>query len=195
MIYFTADQHFGHEKIIDYLDRPFKSIAHMNDEIIGRHNEVVGHDDNVYILGDFTLGDFETAKSYIVRLNGNLRFLSGSHDFRWFPKYTQTLAIDGRIIRFFPPLHTLLVDRKEIGMEGEYPLVIALCHYAMRRWDRSHYDSLHLFGHSHCRLSNPAFRSMDIGVDCNNYYPFSLDDVLDLLIQGEKHVKQSFDSK
>ena len=184
MIYFTADQHFGHEKIIGYLDRPFSSIKHMDDEIIRRHNEVVGHDDNVYILGDFTLDDFDAARSYIIRLNGNLRFLSGSHDFCWFPKDIKVMRIEDRIVRFFPPLHTMLVDREEIGMEGEFPLVIALCHYAMRRWDRSHYDSLHLFGHSHGRLYTPTFHSMDIGVDCNNYYPFSLDTVLDLLIRG-----------
>ena len=37
------------------------------------------------------------------------------------------------------------------------PQLVVLCHYAMRVWDRSHYGSWHLYGHSHGNL--PPWKS------------------------------------
>ena len=34
MIYFTADLHLNHEKIIEFCDRPYKNAEHMNDRLI-----------------------------------------------------------------------------------------------------------------------------------------------------------------
>jgi calcineurin-like phosphoesterase family protein len=46
----------------------------------------------------------------------------------------------------------------------------------MRTWEKSHYNSWHLFGHSHGKL--PSFgKSFDIGVDTNDFYPYSFDEV------------------
>lgn len=61
---------------------------------------------------------------------------------------------------------------------GGYPQVIVLCHYALRVWDRSHYGSWHLFGHSHGHLPGLGL-SLDIGVDCHGYRPLSLAEVAD----------------
>lgn len=53
-----------------------------------------------------------------------------------------------------------------------------LSHYAMRVWNKSHHQSIHLYGHSHGTL--PGFgRSMDVGVDTNNLYPYHLDEIID----------------
>jgi calcineurin-like phosphoesterase family protein len=62
----------------------------------------------------------------------------------------------------------------------KYPETIILCHYAMRVWDRSHYGSMHLYGHSHGHLPDYG-KSMDVGVDCHNYYPISVDHVRERL--------------
>ena len=48
-----------------------------------------------------------------------------------------------------------------------------MCHYAMHVWPRSHYNSWHIFGHSHGALSLPGKR-WDVGVDNNNYMPVSM---------------------
>lgn len=55
MIYFTADIHFGHARIIDYCDRPFNNADEMDRVLIKNWNSVVGSKDVVYILGDLTL--------------------------------------------------------------------------------------------------------------------------------------------
>ena len=39
--YFTADQHFGHQNIIGYCDRPFHSVGEMNAVLVANWNAVV----------------------------------------------------------------------------------------------------------------------------------------------------------
>lgn len=55
MIYFTADLHFYHEKIIKHTKRPYHTVDAMNKSLIKRWNDKISYDDEVYILGDFTL--------------------------------------------------------------------------------------------------------------------------------------------
>lgn len=146
-----------------------------------RWNQRVGNLDTVYHLGDFTLGGYKEFKSYLSRLNGDIRFVPGGHDFRWFGYVDRSAASwDGIPPTILPPMQNI-----EIAQE-KYPLVIVLCHYAMRVWDRSHYGSLHLYGHSHGRLHGLG-RSMDVGVDCHAFYPIRLDRIIDQLLAIPKH--------
>src|ERR1017187_8378616 len=54
--WFTADQHFGHKRIIELSGRPFGSVEEMNEAVVDRWNAVVAPDDLVWVLGDFALG-------------------------------------------------------------------------------------------------------------------------------------------
>ena len=155
MYFFTADEHYGHTNIIRYCNRPFGSIDEMNRELIKRHNEVVCKDDRVVHAGDFTLHNRKTAHLYISQFNGQHIFLSGSHD-RW---------LKGE--RF--------IWEKKI--EGQYVIV---CHYAMRTWPKSHYGSWQLYGHSHGKLTPERFQ-YDIGVDNNDFYPVSFEQLKRIL--------------
>jgi len=51
MIYFTADDHLGHKNIIRFCDRPFHNVHNMNKLLIQNWNEVVSHNDTVFVLG------------------------------------------------------------------------------------------------------------------------------------------------
>ncbi len=53
---------------------------------------------------------------------------------------------------------------------------ITMCHYCMRVWHLSHYNSWHVFGHSHGRLEAIG-KSFDVGVDCNNFKPISWEEL------------------
>jgi len=75
--WFTSDTHFGHNKIIEYCKRPFKSLEEMNETLIKNWNEVVKTDDTVFHLGDFSFRGFHTYKN---RLNGNIILVQGNHD-------------------------------------------------------------------------------------------------------------------
>jgi len=155
-IFFTSDLHFGHKNVIKYSNRPFSSVEEMNEELIRRFNSKVKNGDIVYDLGDFA---FKNPKKYLERLNGNIIRIKGSHD---------SDMKEPRMLVIRPPE---LLD--EFGNHRS----ITLCHYAMRTWETSHYGSFHLFGHSHGTLP-PYGLSFDVGVDCWNYYPLSLEEVI-----------------
>lgn len=151
MYFFTADEHYNHKKIIEYCNRPFKSIDEMNEVIISNFNSVVSKTDVTVHCGDFCWCKNQIEASLIIkRLNGNHIFLKGSHD-RWItksPKYIWHKHINGQFI--------------------------VACHYAMRTWERSYHGSWQVFGHSHGRLE-PIGKQWDVGVDNNNFYPVSFD--------------------
>lgn len=171
MIFFTSDEHLGHSRIIEYCNRPFVDVDEMDNTIIERHNSLVGHEDTVYHLGDFTFKNSTNADIYKSRLNGRHIFLKGNHD------KDKTL----------PHIIELKIE--------EQPLV--LCHYAMRVWNLSHYGSWNLHGHSHGMLV-PYGLQLDVGVDNNKFYPVSFDTVKEIMatrphIMNDSHILNKHD--
>lgn len=79
-IFFTSDHHFGHANIIKYCDRPFGSVAEMNEQLRRKWCEVVGPDDVVYHLGDLALGEFERSMAVAASLPGKKYLIPGNHD-------------------------------------------------------------------------------------------------------------------
>ncbi len=167
-VWFTADTHFGHANIIRYCKRPCASVTEMDDMLIENWNQVVRPGDYMYHLGDFAMGGRDQAAHYFSRLNGVISIVPGGHDKRWLRK-GEYRSKSGHPVTILSPLHTLKLSIPGIAQHQ----MVVLCHYAMRVWDRSHYGSWHLYGHSHGNLP-PLQNSLDVGVDCWDYYPLSL---------------------
>lgn len=164
MIHFGADFHLRHKNIIRYANRPFSSIGEHDAKLIFNWNSVVMPNDTVYFLGDFCLSSRIDTLDYISRLNGHIKFIFGNHD-----KSLRALHRDGCSSAEF------LGDYAEITHEGQF---IVLTHYSFRVWNKSHYGSWNLYGHSHGSLpDNPHALSIDVGVDCHNYTPISFPQV------------------
>ncbi|PYI51218.1 phosphoesterase [Paenibacillus flagellatus] len=79
-VFLTSDHHFGHQHIIDFESRPFADVEEMNETMIARWNDVVGRDDRVYHLGDFSFLNKEKTKAIVERLNGYKVLIMGHHD-------------------------------------------------------------------------------------------------------------------
>ncbi len=170
-IWFTSDTHFGHANIIRYCDRPYSSLSEMDEALVAKWNQVVRPNDIVYHLGDFTLGKQEQAAAHFAHINGRISVIPGGHDKGWVSK-GEYISKSGHPVVILPPLVTI-----KLPVPGVEPSqMIVLCHYAMRVWDRSHYGSWHLYGHSHCNLPQ-HLKSLDVGIDCWNYFPVSLEQV------------------
>jgi len=165
-IFFTSDHHFGHKNIIRFCDRPFANVTEMDEELVQRWNALVGHDDTVYHLGDFTLGGRQAARRYLSRLRGVINFLvtPWHHDKRWLPKDDGLWSASAEVV-FLPPL---------VVVQHDPP--ITLCHYPMAGWERSHYGAWHLHGHSHGRFPSVP-RRLDVGVDAWDFYPVPLEEI------------------
>ena len=161
MIFFTADQHYGHSNIIDYCNRPFEDVNEMDKTLVMNHNAVVRDGDTVVHGGDFSMhSKYEyVLQRYVSVLKGEHIFLTGSHD-KWLRK---------------SPYQTLHIWERTIEKQ-----FVVVCHYAMRTWAKSHYNSYQLYGHSHGRLE-PIGKQWDIGVDNNHFYPVSYKQIKDIM--------------
>ena len=157
MIWFTADTHFFHANILGFCHRPWDTVEEMDTALITNWNELVDDDDIIYHLGDFVMGDARLARKYFSQLKGNIRVVPGSHDKKWIKSAYHTYSKSGYEVFILPPLCTITSK-----IDGK-PQPIVLCHYAMKVWDRSHYNSYQLYGHSHGRLPGVG-KQYDVGV-------------------------------
>jgi len=171
--FFTSDTHFCHANILRYCNRPqlkdgdlgpdgnwiSREIANsrrkeMDEFLIEKWNSVVKKGDTVYHMGDFA---FANIIDYMNRLNGHILFTLGNHD----KQLKQELPV-----RDLPYKRVITINNRKI----------VLSHFAMRVWDNSHFNSWHLYGHSHGTLTTSG-KSFDVGVDAQNYTPISFEEV------------------
>lgn len=157
----TADQHFNHFAICKFTDRPFKNVWAMNTFLIDKWNERVSERDVVYCLGDLGWGDLQETLDI---LNGKIIYI---HSLEWTHERA-TMRFKDR----FESVSPLMTIQRVFNHKKIY---ITMCHYCLRTWPKAHYNSWHLFGHSHGRLKSKG-KSWDVGVDNNNYVPLSLDE-------------------
>lgn len=170
--YWTSDPHFLHNNIIRYCDRPFANLDDMHHALITNWNNTVAPDDNIYIIGDVSFGKPEPTNEILSQLNGNKFLVRGNHDthierhsgkhFKWIKDYAEMYVVD---------------ETLDSGKQ-----LIIMLHYAMKVWNRAHYGSWQLYGHSHGGLpDDPNSKSMDVGMDANNYTPISYQQIKEIM--------------
>ena len=175
-VMFTSDQHFGHENIIRFCNRPFKDVDHMNEVMVERWNAVVDEDQTVFHLGDFSYrGRDRTVPSYLNRLNGNVILIRGNHD-------------KPRDEKHFVEAH----DLAEV-MVGDQRII--MFHYAMTVWNHSFRGSWMIHGHSHGTLAPRWDRKItDVGVDSWGFKPISFFQLEKEMLQHGEETVQDLDS-
>jgi len=180
--FFTADTHFSHERILEITDRyrDFSSIADHDDRIVDAINATVGRDDELYVLGDFC---WRAEESWASKLKcRRIHLIFGNHDKAKLGKIFKT-AEDTTIVKI---------------ADGPTQREVFCSHYPHAYWPKSHYGSLHLYGHVHAERETtldaafPGRKSTDAGVDnakilLGEYRPFSQDDVFDILLPRPGH--------
>lgn len=165
MIWFTADTHFGHAKLLEYEPRPFASVEAMDEALISYWNSVVDKNDTIYHLGDFGLQNSdEYVHRLLSRLKGNKILIFGNHD----RKAVLRCPLWGSV-------HETMLIKVRVRPTDRHRQKIRLCHFAWRTWNSQHHDAWMLHGHSHGHLYDIGGKSMDVGVDSHNYFPISLD--------------------
>lgn len=159
-VWFTADLHFGHDNVINYCNRPFSFVEDMDEALIANWNSRVKPQDFVFCVGDFGFGSKESLKKIFNQLQGQKCLIKGNHD-------KEALSLGWQWVKDYYELSLKDFDKK-----------IILSHYAMRVWNGSYRGSLMLYGHSHGKLPGNT-QSTDVGVDCWDYAPCNLDQILD----------------
>ena len=194
-LFFTSDTHYSHSNICSAttnwtessnLTRQFDSLDHMNDTIVNNINNMVGEDDILIHLGDFSFGGFDKIEEFRSRINcKNIHLVLGNHDHhiernkegiqRLFSSVQDYLRLEVR-----RPVSKSMMDR--------YTFVCM--HYPIASWHDMNQGVIHLHGHvhlpSHLRVAEG--KAMDVGVDGNDLEPISLDEVL--WIMKDREVKK-----
>lgn len=166
MIWVTSDTHFAHRNIIKHCSRPYEDVDSMDTGMINNINDVVKKTDTLYHLGDFA---WRTPAQYFLdKINcKDVRLILGNHDdVKYCGGFTSVKYYD------------------KIKYNGNR---FILMHYPLLSWETMRYDAIHLFGHCHGTITEwkeqhlPNALSMDVGVDCNNYRPLSLDEIITIM--------------
>lgn len=115
MRYYIADNHFHHAKMNTAMDkRGFESLEAMHDYMIKQWNSVVRKNDEVVILGDFSLGKGEETNGILRQLNGKKFLVNGGHD-----KFLQDRKFDQSLFQWIKPYAEMHDDGRKV----------VLCHY------------------------------------------------------------------
>lgn len=178
MIFFTSDHHLFHTNILRLCNRPFETIEKMNEAIICNHNSVVTDNDTTYNLGDLF---YKTNPTNVARtlekFNGKIKILPGNHDKVCQQAlnngYLKDLISSGKveIIGDFYPSQTI----KVLELEGK---ILVISHYPLDSWCHSFRNSYMIHGHCHGKLSTKNIKRIDVGVDCNNFYPITFGEII-----------------
>lgn len=188
MIFFTADNHFGHANIIEYARRPFSSVEEMDAVMVDNWNRVVNPDDTVYLLGDFAVVTrYSSVAEAFARLNGKINVVPGGRDKFWVStkraRRGELSTRTGHYVRVMPAI--MEFDTCIKWMDGKTKR-IALSHYPLVSWDKATYNAWMFHGHLHGRAGGIGL-SLDVGVDTHRFTPWSLDEAVEWMRSIEKN--------
>jgi len=186
-LWFTSDTHYNHANICSattkWTDpvtcREFKTLEHMNAHLVGNINEMVGQDDILIHLGDWSFGGFEQIELFRNQIVcKNVHIITGNHD------HHIENNREGCQSLFLSVNKYLNLDVKwNVGTPLMGEQRFALMHFPIASWDNMARGAIHLHGHVHFepRLRIGAGKMMDVGVDGNGLYPIQMSEVLRLM--------------
>jgi calcineurin-like phosphoesterase family protein len=190
-LYFTSDSHFSHSNICSATTqwkdagdaaRQFSSLEDMNRTIVDNINAVVGENDILFHLGDWSFGGFEQIEKFRSQLVcKNIHIVLGNHDHHIERNKDGIQSLFSSVNSFIPHL---LVKREIEGSKGMMERFgFCVFHYPIASWIDMNSGVIHLHGHVHLpkHLKLGKGRSLDVGMDGNDMKPYSLDDVMQLV--------------
>jgi len=186
-LFFTSDTHYSHSNICsattnwsvnDGYARKFDSLQDMNQRLVDNINNMVGEDDILIHLGDWSFGGFDKIEEFRSQINcKNIHLTFGNHDHhiernkegiqRLFSSVQQYLRLE--------------VRRPNGKLVDKFSFVCM--HYPIASWHDMNQGVIHLHGHVHLpyHLRLADGKAMDVGVDGNELEPISMDEILGIM--------------
>lgn len=194
MIFFTSDLHFGHANVIKYCSRPFASVEEMNEILIKNWNEVVGPEDTVYCLGDYSMS-FHYVPEVTPRLNGKKYLVPGNHDFchSYHKKARNLEKREAQIKRYEEAGWIVLPEQTTLDIPGV--ATVQMCHHPYHFVDGDHHDDKYerwrpkddgrwlLCGHVHEKWKVVG-RMINVGVDQWDFKPVAITEIQKIICES-----------
>lgn len=192
-----SDPHWYHHNIVELCGRPFEPGYHMTEELIKRFNEKSSEEAIVYCLGDFSLSA-SAVGSILPRLKyKEIHLLCGNHDKCWKALLHPELEGQRHWIQDYKDWGFTSLGLEEVmEIEGRQ---VSLGHLPYRgSGDHSNTERYsqqrpvdkgipRLHGHRHSkpeekiRYTSRGTLMLDLGVDGNEYYPYTYEEVVKLI--------------
>lgn len=187
----TSDIHLSHPSILYFhpkrrmaagitleeLQADKKAAIEKHDEwLIDLWNKTVKKQDNIYILGDFCLGNRVRTEQILKRLNGKKYLIRGNHDksCKGLENYFEWVG-DIKEVKFTNNQYKYIDPNEAFTLE--------MHHFPMLSWNRRPHGTCHIHGHCHNSISdfntNSAELRVDVGFDSNlgNYNFIELEEL------------------
>ena len=187
MIWFTSDTHYNHSNIClgtsrwdDKSElRPFQTLQEHNDVLVHNINSNIHEDDTLFHLGDFSFGGFDSIEEFRNRIIcRNLHIITGNHDHH--------IENNKKNIQ-----NVFTSVQKYLELEISESRLI-LMHFPISSWNNLNKGAIHLHGHIHFshekKFGNG--KMLDVGVDGNNYKPYSLQEIFELM--NDRPIKSQY---
>lgn len=148
----TLISYFNHTNIIKHCNRD----PNWQNEFINNWNNLITDKNSiVFHLGDFA---FYPCPDIVKSLCGKIILVLGNHDSK---------AIKDK--KYYSCFHKV-IDYAELSFKDSSKEIndfFCLSHYPMLRWNKSHYNSMMLHGHSHSNVNhlNVGLKRLDVGYD------------------------------
>ena len=186
-LWFTSDTHYNHANICSattkWTDpvtcREFKSLEHMNAHLVGNINEMVGQDDILFHLGDWSFGGFEQIELFRNQIVcRNVHIITGNHDHHIENNRDGVQSLFSSVNKYLN-----LVVKYNVGTPLMGEARFALMHFPIASWDNMARGAIHLHGHVHFDPNKRMGlgKMMDVGCDGNGLYPIDMSEVLSIM--------------
>jgi calcineurin-like phosphoesterase family protein len=163
--------------------RDFQTIEQMNETIVNNINSVVGQDDVLIHLGDFSFGGFENIQKFRERIwCKEIHLILGNHD-------TSIEKNRDNVQELFTSVnhYTKLLYKFK---------TFVLFHYPIASYDGLNKGHIHLHGHCHLptNLRFGKGKKMDVGMDGHpTFGVYDMDDIIRIMDKREIASDMLFD--
>lgn len=201
--FFTADLHLGHRNIARYEPERARAAgvapltgpaddetqSRLDSFLIDRWNEVVGPDDEVWLLGDACMGRLDRTIEQLGRLLGRLVLVPGNHDRVWKADHRRDQWWD----RYLAAGIDEIVDGTAT-LELDDGTVVDVDHFPYEGdsgdedrhvdWRPPYRGRVLLHGHVHSTWRTNG-RMINVGVDVWDHAPITEQQVVELVREAE----------
>ena len=187
-LFFTSDTHYSHSNICsattnwsvnDGYARKFDSLQDMNQRLVDNINNMVGEDDILIHLGDFSFGGFDKIEEFRSQINcKNIHLVLGNHDHHIERNKEGIQKLFSSVQQYLR-----LEVRRPLTKSMNEKFTFICMHYPIASWHDMNQGVIHLHGHVHLpeHLRIAEGKAMDVGVDGNKLEPISLDEIVEIM--------------
>lgn len=179
--------------------RQFDTVEEHNKVLVDNINSVVGENDILYHLGDWSFGGIDNIWNFRKQLNcKDIRLLLGNHDHltknnKVLPNCVRLESgeiVDKDSVKLWTPttevkaqeLFTSVDNYLEVTIEKQK---LILCHFPLQAWNYAEKGSYMVHGHCHHKFdgdyNHNTFKIMDAGMDWEEFRPYSFDEIMGIM--------------